>query len=246
VLTEPHPHEDLGQLIDRGLTASEAAEQLGITRDAAIGRAYRAGWSFGQSRPGSEEAERRRADRGYGPAPTPRTLPAELPEPTTISELAERLLSEFRIVQQALPPMVERVLNDEAFYRQAIIALVEGQCRRELDMAMATRYQAEKRKTGGGPVAKARASNLAGHAEAVAASLMEDTRLPNGKKLGDATRADLRTALAAYQAQAADARIKAGWLQAVLQSVPEGKTVRQSLTDERLQELRDLARKDAQ
>ncbi|WP_312595489.1 hypothetical protein [Brevundimonas sp.] len=69
--------------------------------------------------------------------------------------------------------------------------------------------------------------------------------LPGGKRLGEATRSEIAAAAGFYERQAGDMAHKARWLQLVAQSVPEGKTAGQALTDERLAELQAEVR-DAQ
>lgn len=73
-----------------------------------------------------------------------------------------------------------------------------------------------------------------------AASLM-DFPLPGGKKLGDATRAEVSAAAEFYRRQAVDMSSKAVWLRFVAQSVPENQRVSEAMTSERLIELRDRA-----
>lgn len=61
--------------------------------------------------------------------------------------------------------------------------------------------------------------------------------LPGGRYLGDATRAEIAEVAVMYSQRATDAGHKARWLQLIAQSVPEGKTVKEALTDARLREL---------
>jgi len=61
--------------------------------------------------------------------------------------------------------------------------------------------------------------------------------LPGGKKLREATRADISKAADFYASQSDDMAVKARWLRLVLQSVPDGKKVGDVLSDERLREL---------
>lgn len=163
-----------------------------------------------------------------------------------LESLADSLLSEHRVTQKALPSMLAKVMADEDLRHEVMVRLIESECRRVLDVRMNFRHQQIKRRTGGGPVGAARSSDMSAWAGAVAESLMDDFRLPNGRKLGDATRDDLRMALAGYQTTADDALVKVRWLRLVQQSTPHGKTVRQALTDERVKELREEARKAEQ
>lgn len=73
-------------------------------------------------------------------------------------------------------------------------------------------------------------------ARGTAASLML-FQLQNGKQLGDATRAEVADAAGQYETQAMNLGFKARWLRLIAQSVPDGQTVAEALTDERLIEL---------
>lgn len=172
-------------------------------------------------------------------------LPAllSLVEPETLEDLARRVLLTHRIVQQASGPMTDRVLESPELMQQIMRRVVETECRRLLEADIQTRHQAMKRSTGGGPLGS-RSSDMTEWAGAVQNALLDGFTLPGGKLLGDADRRDLGAAMSAYATQATDATIKHRWLQLVQQSVPDGKTVRQVLTDERVAELRDLARRN--
>lgn len=174
----------------------------------------------------------------------PQSFPIEaLARISTPEELAGALLSDHRIVQKALPPMVERVLADDTMRDQVMARLIEAECRRVLEAEIQRRHQEHKRQTGGGPLGQARSSDMAAWAGAVQSALLDNFRLPNGKRLGDANRGDLSTALASYETVAADATIKHRWLRLIQQSVPNGKTVREVLNESRVAELREEARK---
>jgi hypothetical protein len=62
--------------------------------------------------------------------------------------------------------------------------------------------------------------------------------LPGGKVLADASAAEVRAAAAFYTLQARDMGWKARWLRAVAQRVPEGKTVKEALTEKALTKLK--------
>jgi hypothetical protein len=243
-MSRDDPHEALGELIDRGLSASEAGRALGISRNAAMARAHRQGWRFGMSRAAALSLQHQpKADASMNAV-------ADLAPPdedlAPLDALAAELLTAHRLTPRALPLMVERVMADDALRHACFARLVEAECRRALEARMAQRRQEARRLGGGGPVGSARSSDITGLAGAVASSLLDDVRLPNGRKLGDATREDLATAMAAYQIQADDAAVKHRWLRLIQQSVPPGKTVRQVLSDERLAELKAEARKTDQ
>lgn len=69
--------------------------------------------------------------------------------------------------------------------------------------------------------------------------------LPGGKKLGEATRAEIAEAASFYEAQSQDMGAKARWLRLVAQAVTGRKKAGTCLTEERLRELQDEARRDA-
>lgn len=234
--TDEQNLETLGQHIDAGLSSTESAARFGVTSDAVIGAAYRQGWGFGRPRPPRPEL----------PPMNALIAVEEAPEPATLEELAAVCLDQHRIVQNALEPMLSRVYDDPEMMSQVMARLVSAECGRVLQAVIATRHQEHKRKSGGGPLGASRTNRAAdteAWAQAVSDALLDTHRLPSGKKLGDATRADLQTALAAHEIQASDATIKHRWMRLILQSTPAGKTVREVLTEERVKELREEARK---
>lgn len=237
----PEATEQLGQLIDQGLSASQAAQKMrnGLTANAVIGRAHRQGWAFGRPRPlPSMNTLMVLADD------QPKEFPTEaLACIATPDELAAKLLDQHKITQKALEPMMARVLGDDAMKAQVLNRLLEAECRRILDATLSGRHQAEKRRTGGGPLGHTRRGNMAAHAEAVRSALFDDFKLPSGMKLGDAMRSDLTEAMGVYLATATDATIKHRFIQNILQSLPAGKRVREVITEERAVELRELARR---
>jgi hypothetical protein len=240
----PEAIRNLAVQINTGASAAESYRKLGMpSRSAAISRAHACGFAFGQA------VTPEMLERALAPKPQPVRQPSNPRAPmdtdSPIRALAAECLTEHRIVQNALPPLVDRVMADDELREVAIRELVTAHCERHLNSEMQARYNAERRKTGGGPLAEKRtgAVALAAHAQAVAASLMDDFKLPNGKKLGDATRYDLDAALAVYRIQSDDAAIKHRWMRLVQQCLSGSQTVRERLTDERLAELREEARK---
>lgn len=95
------------------------------------------------------------------------------------------------------------------------------------------------------PVEKRVASIVTGAKRVVqlAAGNLLTFPLPGGKKLGEATRAEISKAAEFYRSQSADMQSKAKWLQLVAQSIPEDKTAGDVLTDKRLRELQKEAQK---
>lgn len=73
----------LKEMIDEKLTATKAAEDLGITRNAVIGKAHRLGWNFqSESKNNGKFAEVNRARRQ--PRQKPTALPPMEPEPDAL------------------------------------------------------------------------------------------------------------------------------------------------------------------
>lgn len=68
--------------------------------------------------------------------------------------------------------------------------------------------------------------------------------LPTGKKLGDCTRNDVIFAQTTYEANSRSEKVRAKWMQLIAQSLIPGKTVKEAITEERLNELRDEARRE--
>lgn len=239
---EPH----LADCINDGLSADEAASKLSalagreITRNSCLGAAHRRGMGFGKPVPANiMNAIRARPESGER-----EHFPVEcMANITDVHDLALMTLQECRIVQKALQPMVERVNADPHMMAQIMARLVEGECRRLLEAAISEKHAAEKRRTGGGPLGIQRSSDMTGWASAVQDALLDGFTLPGGKKLGDATRADLATALSAYEIQASDFAVKHRWMRLIQQSVPDGKRVRDVLTEQRVAELKAEAKK---
>lgn len=165
-----------------------------------------------------------------------------LVEPETLEDLARRVLLTHRIVQQASGPMTDRVLESPELMQQIMRRVVETECRRLLEADIQTRHQAMKRSTGGGPLGS-RSSDMTEWAGAVQNALLDGFTLPGGKRLGDASRDDLSLAMGVFQTTATDATIKYRWLQLVQQSLRPGHTVRQSLSEARVAELKEEAKR---
>jgi len=68
--------------------------------------------------------------------------------------------------------------------------------------------------------------------------------LEDGTLLGDSTHDKLTKMIGYYQSTARSSAVKAKWLLLVQQSLPDGKRVRDVMTNERLNELREEARRD--
>lgn len=79
----------------------------------------------------------------------------------------------------------------------------------------------------------------------LAAGTLSMFPLPGGKSLGRATREEVAAAAEFYAKQSADMGAKARWLRLISQSLPDGKTVADVLTDRRLHELQIEAQRDA-
>lgn len=75
----------------------------------------------------------------------------------------------------------------------------------------------------------------------MAAEMLSNFPLPGGMMLGDATRADIAKAAHFYETQAKDMAHKGRWLQLVGQGLPDGKRVRDVLSEDRLHELKNKA-----
>lgn len=161
----------------------------------------------------------------------------------SLQALAADLMSRHRLAREALPEMAHRVMADPVL-REAIMAeIVEAGCMRFLQGAASAKHRRKWPIAGQPMIQPQPAPDLTAWAGAVANSLLNDFTLPDGQRLGDATRADIEAALVAYQTVAQDAEIKFRWLRMVKQGLTEGQRVRDLFTDERLAELRAEARK---
>lgn len=234
----------LAQAINTGKRSTDYRELGFVSRSAAISRARDHGFHFGQA------VTPEMLDRALTPKPEPIRKPPRtilMDDESPIRALAAECLTEHRILQNALPAMVERVMADGDLREAALREIVSAHCQRLLTVVQQETYQAVKRQSGGGPLGQQRksAESLAAHAQAVASSLLDDFILPGGKKLGDATRIDLQRALSIYQIQVTDARSKAGFVRLVMQCVTGTATVRECVKPERAAELRELAQREA-
>jgi hypothetical protein len=164
-------------------------------------------------------------------------------EVSDLACLADELLSEHRLVPRALPFLVNEVMSRDILREQVLMEVIERSCERFLNSAMRRRVEGERAKSSAEPTASRRSANLDRWGAAVAESLLDDFTLPNGRRLGAATREDLQHAIDAYQAIRDDATIKGGWLRLVQQGLQPGETVRSRYTEDRLKELRAMARK---
>lgn len=104
---------------------------------------------------------------------------------------------------------------------------------------------AERRAVWKAPIEKLVKGRLTGSARVVklAAGNLLMFSLPDGLKLGEATREDITEAANFYSKQAGDMAHKSRWLQLIAQSLPAGKKVREVLTDRRLRELQQEAKR---
>jgi len=129
-----------------------------------------------------------------------------------------------------------RVIEDHSFIKEFLSEIVRKACYE----AVAGQVRADRRQVWSTlqPTAEARSAQVMALASGTVRTL-HDFPLPGGKKLGDALRGEVVAAADFFRGQASDMARKAHWLQHIAQHVPDGKTVRDVLSAERLAELRD-------
>lgn len=146
-------------------------------------------------------------------------------------------------VKAATAALEQRVRASRALRDMLTDPLISNAC---YD-AIRRQCHVERRQVWSPPVEKLVATRVAGAHRVVklAAGNLLTFPLPGGKKLGEATRAEVAQAANFYQSQSDDMGHKARWLQLVQQSIPDGKTVADVLNDKRLRELQKEARSAA-
>jgi len=169
--------------------------------------------------------------------------PARAYEPTTVRSLPtlnQIAVEELRHAggdrAEAISAMVQRLLSDEILREALIVPIVRNVCQQQISLAVRNQrervWHAPTRKAGQSRVRTAAAVNKL--------SLM-NFRLPSGKRLGDASGAEVRAASVDYLTQGRDRTIKGRWLGAVADAVPVNKIVRRVLDETRLGALRSKA-----
>jgi hypothetical protein len=136
--------------------------------------------------------------------------------------------------------LLERVRKDKALRHELLEPLVEYACHQ----AVSRELRSNRANVWSPP--SARTLERMSHADrvtALAAGTLLMFPLPGGKRLGEAVRDEISQAAVFYDRLATDTSHKARWLRLVAQSIPSGKTVRDTLTDDRLRELqKEVAR----
>ncbi len=143
-------------------------------------------------------------------------------------------------VQLATMHMVQRCQSDDALREAVISTLLRQACYQAV-----TAVNRAERKTiwqQSEQVARANAARVG----ILAQSNLLAFPLPGGMMLADATRDDVEAAAYGFRDQADDMHAKAAWLFAVKEEVPDGKLVRDVLSEARLQELREQVANDQQ
>ena len=158
-------------------------------------------------------------------APTPKF------ETYTLGMLAREALSKCAgDTERATHSLVDRLSNDADLLRTIIRDAVKDAVTMRVEGAMrGTRAAILKATTGNRGAVVALANGLS--------RALLDMPLANGLPLREATRAQLIEQADRYASTARDAGHKAKWLQAIAQSVPDGKKVGDVLDDERAAEL---------
>lgn len=156
-----------------------------------------------------------------------------------VAEAARRALEDADGDVRTAAEMLERAVRMESPLRDALTdPLISGACWQ----AVSQQHRERRRQVWNSPkpVPTATAKQTAEQTARVvqlAAGTLSMFPLPGGKRLAEATRSEVVAAADFYAQRSTDAGHKARWLQLVAQSIPDGKTAGDVLTDERLAEL---------
>ena len=132
--------------------------------------------------------------------------------------------------------MTQRLLSDENLRDALIAPIVREVCAQKISLLI----RARRAQVWRAPPPESGRSRVATLAAVNRLSLMAFL-LPSGKRLGDATGAEVRAAAAAFLAQGRDMVIKGRWLTAIADAIPANRMVRRVLDENRLQALRAQA-----
>ena len=159
-----------------------------------------------------------------------------------ITEAARKAVKEAKGDQRLAVDILEAAVRKDQRLRDAIL----DPLLREACSTVVSREIRTERREVWTPTAPTRTESLgrsgASRVVQLAAGNLLMFPLPGGKKLAEATRAEIAEAAGFYDRQAGDMAHKARWLRLVAQSVPAAKTVGDVLTDKRLRELQEAAR----
>lgn len=142
---------------------------------------------------------------------------------------------------KAATDLFEQRVRDDAALRDALTdPLIRGACYSAVTMVI----RLDRKRVWTAPVysgANGETNNQAGRVEALAQSNLMMFPLPGGKRLADATREEIAEASNYYLDRAKDARHKGAWLALIADRLPDGKAVRDAMTEKELQEMKDKA-----
>jgi hypothetical protein len=151
--------------------------------------------------------------------------------PVTLSSLAKSALdASDGDTQKAIDALVSQLSADAGLLRLIIRDAVSDAVSYRVELQMRNKRRqilASTTSTRGAVIALSSGLSMA----------LLDFPLANGLKLREATRADVVAAADRYALVSKDMRHKAKWLQAIAQSIPDGKRVGDVMTDERAAEL---------
>jgi len=143
-----------------------------------------------------------------------------------------RLLYQLKNNPQLLKKIIEAAVHDAVYHRvQYNIRHNRTSIERSIDRQNAAQTINRKRDK----------DRVVALAEVVSSTLL-DMPIAGGKKLRDASRAEVVAQIERYEKQAGTMSHRARWLRLVLQSVPEGKRVGKVITEQRALELFEEAR----
>ena len=159
-----------------------------------------------------------------------------------VSKLARELSEKHRDNRLARIELEEMANADPALYEALTRSYLTQACTTAILSANASERRSAWKTAATEPTKPA--VKLADLAAIQRATLMDNFVLPSGQRLGDAVRSDLSLATAVYRSKAEDMASKASWLSLIQQGLPEGKSVREHYTEQRLIELQTSAVKN--
>lgn len=154
-----------------------------------------------------------------------------------IPDLAIKCLAKAKNdVTKATVLMHEMVISDLALYRELMDPLVREACydaiRRQVRTERGIVWETRQ------PTSQESREVIRRLADGITKATLYYWSLPNGQRLGNATKPEVMSAAVFYNKQAGDMTVKAKWLELIAKRIKDGRTVKQSISEKKLADLR--------